>query len=240
VSLLDGARDALVRQVRQLEELVKARLEVDMPGIVAGVHARIESRLQLTPLPIDADLALKEAPLKLGRVRTQAWESPECRKIVLSHIAMRPAIEGVALVIHPKPGRKAAIFGADLMALPTRISVNADCYGPPSETAPLFAELGESFARLGSGAGPHWAQGIASGAGLHAKVSLRIVDQAFAVLGAAIGRYLDVLTAAPIAPTNGAGNDFFVAFHAHGPRRGPLGHILGAAWAERYSRLIFE
>jgi hypothetical protein len=153
---------------------------------------------------------------------------------------MRPAIEGVALVIHPKPDRKAAIFGADLMALPTRISVNADCYGAPSETAPLFAELGESFARLGSGAGPMWTQGIASGAGLHAKVSLRLVEDAFAVLGAAIGRYLDVLTAAPLTHPNGAGKDFFVAFHAHGPRRGPLGHILGSAWAERYSRLIFE
>jgi hypothetical protein len=240
VSLLDGARVAIVRQVRQLEELVKARLEVDMPGIVAGVHARIESRLSLTPLPIDADLAVKEAPLKLGRVRTQAWESPECRKIVLSQIAMRPAIEGVALVIHPKPGRKAAIFGADLMALPTRISVNADCYGAPSETAPLFAELGESFARLGSGAGPLWARGIASGAGLHAKVSLRLVDDAAAALSAAIGRYLDVLIAAPVVATNGAGQEFFSAFHAHGPRRGPLGHIMGNAWAERYSRLIFE
>jgi hypothetical protein len=240
VSLVDGAREAIVRQVKQLEELVKARLEVDMPGMVAGVHARLESRLHLTPLTIDADLALKETPWNLGRVRTQAWESPECRKIVLSHIAMRPAIEGVALVIHPKPGRKAAIFGADLMALPTRLSVNADCYGPPSETAPTFVELGESFARLGSGAGPLWAQGISSGAGLHAKVSLRLVDDAFAVFTAALGRYLDVLTAAPVAEPNGAGKDFFVAFHAHGPRRGPLGHILGRQWAERYSRLIFE
>jgi hypothetical protein len=240
VSVLDGARVAIVRQMRQLEELVKARLEVDMPGIVAGVHARIESRLHLTPLPIAADLALKEAPLKLGRVRTQAWESPECRKIVLSHIAMRPAIEGVALVIHPKPGRQAAIFGADLMALPTRISVNADCYGPPSQTAPLFAELGESFARLGSGKGPLWARGISSGAGLHAKVSLRLVDNAFAALSATIGRYLDVLIAAPVAAPNGAGKEFFSAFHTHGPRRGPLQHILGSAWAERYSRLIFE
>jgi hypothetical protein len=226
--------------VKQLEELVKARLEVDMAGIVAGVRARLESRLSLTPLTIDADLALKEAPFKLGRVRTQAWESPESRKIVLSQIAMRPLIEGVALTIHPHPGRKAPIFGADLMALPTRISVNADCYGPPSETAPLFAELGESFARLGSGAGPMWAQGIASGAGLHARVSLRLVDDAFAAFGAAVGRYLDVLTAAPVAAVNGASRDFFVAFHAHGPRRGPLGHIMGNAWAERYSRLIFE
>jgi hypothetical protein len=240
VSIVDGARDAIVRGVKQLEELVKARLEVDMPGMVAGVQARLESRLHLEPLPIDADLAMKEAPLKLGHVRTQAWESAECRKIVLSHVAMRPALEGLSLVIHPRPGRKAPIFGADLMALPTRIAVNADCYGPPSETAPLFSELGESFARLGSGAAPMWTQGIASGAGLHARVSLRLVDDAFATFNAAIGRYLDVLAVSPEGVTNGAGKDFFTAFHSNGPRRGPLGHILGKDWAERYSRLIFE
>ncbi len=240
MSLAERAREFVVRGMQQLEELVKARLEVDMPGMVAGVRARLESRLHLTPLHIDADLALKQAPLKLGQVRTQAWESPECRKIVLSHVSMRPVIEGVALVIHPKSGRKAPIFGADLMALPTRIAVNADCYGSPGVAGPLFHELGESFARLGSGAGPTWAQGLASGAGLHARVSLRLVDDAFAAFGAAVGRYLDVLMTAQQAATNGTGHDFFVAFHDHGPRRGPLGHIMGSAWAERYSRLIFE
>ena len=41
--MLDGARDQLVRRMRQFEELVKARLEVDMPGMVAGAiaHARV-------------------------------------------------------------------------------------------------------------------------------------------------------------------------------------------------------
>ena len=51
--MLEGARDSLVRQLRVLEELVKARLEVDVPGMVAGVRARVESRLHLSPLPID-------------------------------------------------------------------------------------------------------------------------------------------------------------------------------------------
>ena len=66
--MLDEARaDSLVRQLRVLEELVKARLEVDVPGMVAGVRARVESRLHLTPLPIDADLANKPGPLDLGQ-----------------------------------------------------------------------------------------------------------------------------------------------------------------------------
>jgi hypothetical protein len=240
--VLEGARDTLVRQLRVLEELVKARLEVDMPGMVAGVRARLESRLHLTPHTIDADLAAKPGPLGLGTVRTWAWESPEARKVVLSHVSMRPMIEGLALVIHPAPGRAAPIFGADLMALPTRISVNADVYGARARTHGVFAELGESFARLGSHLGPAWAQSLASGSGLHAKCSLRLVDDVFAALTAALGRYVDVLVAAPAADgeDSAARAAFFNAFHTHGPRRGPLGHLLGAPWAERYSRLIFE
>jgi Ferredoxin-dependent bilin reductase len=241
--MLAGARDSLVRQLRVLEELVKARLEVDVPGMVAGVRARLESRLHLEPLPIDADLASKPGPFGLGSVRTWAWQSPEARKVVLSHIGLRPVIEGFALVIHPTPRRVASIFGADLMALPTRLSVNADVYGAVEVTRGVLEDLGESFGRLRSHAGPDWAQTIASGAGLHAKPSPRLVDDAFAALTAAMGRYLDVLTAAK--ESNGDANqaaqlDFFAAFHAHGPRRGPLGHLFGAAWAERYSRLIFE
>ena len=60
--MLEGARGQLVRRMRQLEELVKARLEVDVPGLLAGVRARVESRLHLKALPIDADLANKPAP----------------------------------------------------------------------------------------------------------------------------------------------------------------------------------
>ena len=82
-------------------------------------------------------------------MRTWAWESPEARKVVLSHIGLRPVIEGVALVIHPNK-RAAPIFGADLMALPTRLSVNADVYGTRALTAGVLEPLGESFGRLRS------------------------------------------------------------------------------------------
>lgn len=240
--MLEGARDSLVRQLRVLEELVKARLEVDVPGMVAGVRARLESRLHLSALPIDADLANKPGPFGFGAVRTFAWQSPEARKVVLSHVGLRPVIEGFALVIHPA-NRAAPVFGADLMALPTRLSVNADVYGARELTAGVLEPLGESFGRLRSHAGPEWAQAIASGAGLHARPSPRLVDDAFAALTAAIGRYLDVLAGGQ--EESGDGNvssqrEFFSAFHEHGPRRGPLGHLFGAAWAERYSRLIFE
>ncbi|MCU1277697.1 MAG: Ferredoxin-dependent bilin reductase [bacterium] len=240
--MLEGARDSIVRQLRVLEELVKARLEVDVPGMVAGVRARVESRLHLAPLPIEADLASKPGPFGLGSVRTWAWECPEARKVVLSHIGLRPVIEGLALVIHPA-NRAVPIFGADLMALPTRLSVNADVYGAREITGGVLEPLGESFGRLRSGSGPEWAQPIASGAGLHAKPSPRLVDDAFAALTAAVGRYLDVLATTKEGTADGnvpSQRDFFTAFHANGPRKGPLGRLFGAVWAERYSRLIFE
>jgi hypothetical protein len=242
MSAIADAHQQLMRRARQLEELVKARLEVDMAGLVAGVRARVESRLTLQPILVGADLADKPGPLGLGHVRTLAWECPEARKVVLSHVSMRPLIEGVALVIHPSPKLSAPIFGADLMALPTRISVNADVYGPPELRHGVFGDLAESFGRLGSHAGPAWAQPIASGQGLHAKCSLRLVDDVFAALTASVGRYLDVLTKAPAASAvdERPAHDFFAAFHANGPRKGPLGRVFGAAWAERYSRLIFE
>ncbi|HEX9100789.1 MAG TPA: hypothetical protein VF997_01230 [Polyangia bacterium] len=240
--MLEGARDSLVRQLRVLEELVKARLEVDVPGMVAGVRARLESRLHLAALPIDADVSNKPGPFGFGAVRTWAWHSPEARKVVLSHVGLRPLVEGFALVIHPLK-RVAPIFGADLMALPTRLSVNADVYGARELTVGVLEPLGESFGRLRSHAGPAWAQPIASGAGLHARPSPRLVDDAFAALTGAIGRYLDVLTASKEGTSDGnvpSQREFFTAFHEHGPRKGPLGHLFGAAWAERYSRLIFE
>ena len=235
--------DGALRQVRVIEELIKARLEVDMAGLVAGMRARLESQLSLEPLPIAADLADKEGPLGLGRVRTSAWKAPRFRKIALSHVAMRPVIEGFALVLLPEPRLEAPIFACDLMALPTRVSANADVYGDAAtgERGALLQPLGESFARLGAGAPPSWARPIASGVGLHAKVSLRTVDDAFGAVTAAFGRYLEAVQAS----LDGTGRSelqrrFFELFHDHGPRRGALGRLFGEEWAERYSRLIFE
>ncbi len=231
-----------MRQVRVFEELIKARLEVDMAGLVAGVRARLESRLSLQPIPVAADLADREGPLGFGRVRTSTWEAPGFRKIALSQVSMRPLIEGFALVALPLPRLQAPIFACDLMALPTRVSINVDVYGEPASARALLEPLGESFARLGAGRGPEWATRLASGVGLHAKVSPRAVDDAFAALTAALARYLEVVSAAQESAT-GSGDlqrDFFKVFHEHGPRKGPLGRILGANWAERYSRLIFE
>lgn len=234
--------DEVMHKVRVLEELIKARLEVDMAGLVAGVRARLEARLRLSPLPASADLADRQGPFGWGRVRTSVWEAAGFRKIVLSHVTMRPMIEGFALVLLPVPRAGATVFACDLMALPTRVSVNADVYGqpPPRE---LLAPLGESFVRLNGGAGPKWAQEIASGIGLHAKVSPRMVDDAFGALSGALARYLDVATVATSdrgSTSNDLQREFFKVFHTHGPRKGPLGRIMGAAWAERYSRLIFE
>lgn len=233
-----------MRQVRVLEELIKARLEVDLVGLTAGVRARLESRLELAPIPVDNDLADREGPFGWGRVHTFAWEAPSFRKLVLTQVAMRPMIEGFAVVALPQPKLAAPVFACDLMALPTRVSVNVDAYGAAELGAAsrrLLEPLGESFVRLGSGSGPDWAAGLASGVGLHAKVSPRAVDDAFGALTGALARYLELVqSAAPGAGGAETQRAFFLAFHAHGPRKGPLGRVMGAAWAERYSRLIFE
>jgi hypothetical protein len=241
VTLVD-AREALVRRVRMLEELVKARLEVDVPGMAAGVRARLQSRLALTPVPIDADLADKQGPLGWGRITTSVWQAPQFRKVVLSTVRLRPVIEGFAVVLLPTPERAAPVFGADLMALPARVSVNADIYGKNDASDGLaFDELSESFARLGSGAGPEWSRALASGNGLHAKLSLRAVDDGFGAITSAMAKYFELVDRATSdTNTTDVQREFFSAFHNYGPRKGPLGYIFGQVWTERYSRLIFE
>jgi hypothetical protein len=227
-----------------LEELVKARLEVDVTGLLAGMRARLESRMPLEPLPVPADLSDRQGPFGWGRVRTFAFKSPGFRKVALTHVSMWPVIEGFALVLLPEERRRAPVFACDLMALPTRLSVNADVYGMPEERGELQAilqPLGESFVRLGTSAGPAWSTPISSGVGLHAKASPRMVDDAFASLTSALGRYIDVAQSAAEGP-GGAElqKRFFQLFHDNGPRNGPLGRVFGSEWAERYSRLIFE
>ncbi len=247
MSFLDVARlrvDEGLRQVRILEELWKARLEVDVPGMGSGIRARLESSLRLTPLPVDNDVANPEAPLGWGTVRTFVWSAPKLRKVVLSTIAQRPLIEGFALVLLPEPELAAPVFACDFTGLPTRISVNADVYGTrdlgrlPLDT---LAPLVETFGRIGSTAGPAWALGLSSGIGLHAKVSPRLANDAFAAVSTSLGRALEAIAAAEPGPGGKETQEaFFRAFHAHGPARGPLRYLYGPAFAERYSRLVFE
>jgi hypothetical protein len=237
----------LLGRVERLRSELSARLEVDVPGLVAGVRARLEGSLQLAPLPIDADLIERRGPLGVGRVRSSAFESPELRKCVLTHLAVRPLIEGLQLVAHPRREVAAPTFAAELTVLPTRITASADVYGPPARTAGVLEPLQAAFARLQSAPAPEWAAAIASGEGLNAAASPRQVDELFAALTGALGRWLEVVAAAPRlvdeAGTAAAQRDqeaFFAAFHAHGPRAGVLGRLFGSAWAERYSRLAFE
>ncbi len=231
----------VVDRIDRIRAELKARREIDSAGLLAGVRARLDSRLKLTPLAVDADLADKRGPLGLGRVRTVAYSSPELRKVVLAHVALRPVVEGFALTCLPHPDVRAPVFAADLMVLPTQVTVNADAYGARSLTAGLLAPLAASFARLGSGPAKPWSAPLASSEGLHASASPRLVDDLYAALTGALGLYVEALAA---APRGGDARDdqaaFFAAFHSHGPRVGALGRLFGAAWAERFSRLAFE
>jgi hypothetical protein len=241
---LDEVYAQASRQLRVLEELWKARLEVDVPGLTAGVRARLEASLPLEPLPIADDLAHKDGPFGWGSVRTSVWQAHKVRKVVLSSVSLWPVIEGFAVVVLPDPRLAAPVFACDLMALPSRLSVNADVYGARElGQAPLetLAPLRENFQRLGSSPGPAWTAGLASGVGLHAKVSLRHSPEAYAALTATLGRALEAIGTASDGPGGAATQQgFFGAFHAHGPSQGPLRHLMGAEWAERYSRLVFE
>lgn len=227
-------------RVRALEEDLKARHEVDVAGMVAGVRARLEEQLELTPLPIDGDLAEKQGPLKMGRVRTQAWQSPRLRKIVLSHIDMAPMIEGLALTLIPVADLDFPSFAADLMALPWRISVNADVYGREWQTRDALRSMRTTYLRLGSGSGPLWAARLGSGHGLHAKLRPRQVDEGVAALSQGLAAYLGELADAPPGRSTEGQAMFFNAFHTNGPRAGMLSRVMGEPWAERYSRLVFE
>ena len=233
--LLAGAS----RRVRTLEEDLKARREVDVAGMVAGLRARLTDQLQLTPLPIDADLADKPGPLGLGRVRTEAWQSDRLRKIVLSHVCLPPIIEGVALTIIPSTELDFPCFAADLMALPWKISVNADVYGRDWQTREVLRSVRTTFFRLGSGPGPQWVGKLGSGQGLHAKLRPRQVDEGLAALTQGMAAYLGELTDAPPGRSVEGQAMVFHAFHENGPRK-RLAKMLGEPWAERYSRLLFE
>ena len=92
MSLVDTVRghvDEGLRQARILEELWKARLEVDVPGMWSGIRARLESALPLKIVPVEPDLTGPEGPLGWGTLRTEVYSAPKLRKIVLSTISQR-------------------------------------------------------------------------------------------------------------------------------------------------------
>ena len=219
---------------------MKARYEIDVAGMVAGVRARLESRLALSPLQIDADLEERRAPFGIGHVRTTVFQAPRLRKLVLAEVRLWPVIEGFALTLLPELSVAAPVFAADFMLLPDRLSANADVYGAPERTRGVLTPLGDSFRQLGGGAGRPWTAPIRSGEGLFARVSPRIVGEAFGATTSALGLYLDALAAAPAGDEERAQREFFQRFHEHGPRHGALRWIFGEAWAERFSRLAFE
>lgn len=228
------------RRARTLEEDLKARREVDVAGMVAGLRARLLDQLPLTALPLDADLQEKAGPLGLGSVRTEAWQCDRLRKVVLSHIRLPPMIEGVALTLIPSTELDFPCFAADLMALPWRLSVNADVYGREWQTRDVLRGVSTTFFRLGSGSGPLWAAKLASGQGLHAKLRPRQVEEGFAALSQGLGAFLTALADAPPGRSGESQEQFFYTFHQNGPRKGMLRRLFGEAWAERYSRLVFE
>jgi hypothetical protein len=234
--------DDVIRRGEHLLQELKARYEIDMAGMAAGVRARLEARLELTRLPIAPDLQRRRGRLGAGEVVTDAFSSARLRKVVLSEIRLWPVIEGFALTLLPRQGVAAPVFGADFMLLPSRLAANVELYGPPSIARGVLAPIQPALSRLPRRPGPPWAAAIASGEGMHARVSPRLVDELFAATTSALGLYLDALA---VAPDRGAGatddtHVFFDAFHANGPRRGPLRWIFGDAWAERYSHLMFE
>lgn len=228
--------------IERLLTEVKARYEVEPAGMAAGVRARLESRLALRPLAIDADLEQARGRLHLTHARTLAFSAPRLRKVVWTEVGLFPIVEGFALTLLPEHGVRAPIFAGDFMLLPSAVSVGAEVYGPRELTAPVFASTSDAFAKLGARPVPAWADTIASGRGLRARVSPRIVGEAYGALTSALGVYLDALAAAPEGDAaEGAREqaEVFRALHEHGPRR-RMRWLFGEAWAERYSRLAFE
>jgi hypothetical protein len=229
------------RQARTLEEDIKARREIDVAGMVAGLRARLTEQLVLESLPIDSDLGERRLPVGLGRIRTEAWRSEKLRKVVLSHIYVPGVIEGLALTALPVFELDSPCFAADLMALPWRFSVNVDAYGRDWQTKDSLRSLQTTFMRLGGdNSGPLWAAKLGSGHGLHAKLRPRQIEEGFAALSQGLYTYLGELADAPPGRSNEAQEQFFYTFHQNGPKKGMLRRLFGDEWAERYSRLVFE
>ena len=230
-------------RARTIEEDLKARREVDIAGMVNGLRARLGEQLELEELPIDGDLRNHSLPLGVSSVSTWAYRSKKVRKIVLSHVvvspSLLPAVEGLALTIFPEYEWDVPSFLCDLMALPWWVSVNAEVYGREWQTQNVLTPLRSAFLRLGSESGPLWCAKQASGDGLHAKLRPRQVEEGFAALTQALSQYVQVFNDPPPGRSKSDQEALFAAFHQNGPRL-RMRRPFGDAWAERYSRLLFE
>ncbi|HMU40679.1 MAG TPA: hypothetical protein PKE31_16845 [Pseudomonadota bacterium] len=231
------------RRLRTLEEDVKARGEADFSGMANGLRARLVEQLELTDLPIDADLRQHALPLGVAEVSASAYRSPKVRKIVMSHVLVGasrlPAIEGLALTVFPEYEWDLPCFAADFLAFPWSVSVHADVYGREWQTQKVLSSLQHAFLRLGSGPGPVFCASLASGDGLHARLRPRQMEEGFAALLQALKAYLDLFADPPPGRSQSAQQEVFAVFHEAGPKK-RLRRLFGEAFAERYSRLLFE
>ncbi len=230
-------------RARTVEEDLKARREVDIAGMLNGLRARLGEKLELEELPIDGDLRSHALPLGVAQISSWAYRSKLVRKIVLSHVVVGPsalpAVEGLSLTIFPEYEWDVPCFLADLMALPWWVSVNAEVYGREWQTQKVLTSLRGAFLRLGGQPGPLWVAKLASGDGLHAKLRPRQVEEGFAAVTQALSQYLQVLSDPPPGRSKADQDAVFAAFHQNGPRL-RLRRPFGDAFAERYSRLLFE
>lgn len=243
-SLLDRLLEIPVREAKRLEERLLARTQIDLASLGAGLRTRLEAHLPLHALPIASDLQTGKAAFGAWKVMTEVWDAPRLRKVALSSVSVLPMVEGVALVLLPSPELDLPVFACDLMALPARLSLNIELFGAPAMrplAQKILAPHEASLARLRNRKGKAWSAVIESGYGVHARVDPRRIEECSAALFAVLGAYLSALTEAKTGELGvPSQRTFFQAFHEHGPKKGPVGRVFGAEWAERYSRLMFE
>jgi hypothetical protein len=230
-------------QGKRLFARLQAGQNVSVEHLADSLREHLARRLHdLQPIEVDADLREGRGRFGVGFVQTQLFRAPgaRLRKAVLTQISVRPLMEGFALVLQPDLGVDHPTFAADFILLPARLSVNAEAYGLSWQGRRALSPAWERFAALGAGPGPQWAVHLSTPQGLHAKLHPERAQEALDVLVLGLHAYLDALESAPSGSSKEGQDQFFRAFHANGPRTGPLRRVMGDAWAERYSRAVFS
>lgn len=245
IGLSQGRRvwDDVVQRSRALEEDIKARREADFSGMANGLRARLSEHLELSELPVDADLREHESPFGVARVVTAAYRSPKVRKVVLSHVVVGPArlpvVEGLLLTVFPEYEWDLPCFVAEIVALPFWVSVSADVYGREWQTQRVLSSLRPAFLRLGGNLCQGPLAPVCSGDGLYARLRPRQLEDGFAALLQALGASLQRLADPPPGRSLSTQQELFALLHDAGPRR-DLRRVFGEPFAERLSRLLFE